>query len=248
MTMKDPDSELPRLSASTRTTPTSPPTMEARPRIRQDAIQEIALLVAELTSDDFENGFDMIGEVRRGPGWRERDDDRYSNPITINKLRSSNLEYVRSRTSRSGTTPHSDFMLDELMTETRLGRVIGPARAPKWWPTTTTPILDVRDMDTLVEAPPGDVFAATSFAILQENGKLKIRRAEDWRRSSHNATVKAWDVPTHHNVGDFVTMARRMLPEDADIQVFGHDLLNAYRQWPVKSRPTTPPSSTHSMG
>ena len=48
----------------------------------------------------------------------------------------------------------------------------------------------------------------TSFAIPQEdeNGKVKIRRGEGWRRSSHNATVRAWDVPTHHTVGDFAAM------------------------------------------
>ena len=71
--------------------------------------------------------------------------------------------------------------------------------------------------------PSKNVFAATSFAIFQEdeNGKVKIRRGEDWRRSSHNATIRAWDVPTHHMVGDFAAMARRMT--DA-----------GDRQWPVR--------------
>ena len=61
--------------------------------------------------------------------------------------------------------------------------------------------------------PPGDVFAATSFAILQknENGKIKIRRGEDWRRSLHNATVRAWDVP----------IAWRMANAKDDLHVFG---------------------------
>ena len=30
--------------------------------------------------DDLENGFDMIGEVRRGLGWRDRDDDATATP------------------------------------------------------------------------------------------------------------------------------------------------------------------------
>ena len=36
-----------------------------------------------------------------------------------------------------------------------------------------------------------DCFAALSFAICQvdENGELKLRRGEDWRRSGHNATM-----------------------------------------------------------
>ena len=134
--------------------------------------------------DDLENGFDMIGEVRRGPGWRDRDDDRYSNPITRERLRASNLAYVRRRTSHGRAAPHSDVMLRELIEETRLGRVIGPAKRTDWWPAPTTPIPDVADMDTLVEPPTGDVFAAGG------------REGENWRRSSHNATVRAWDVPT----------------------------------------------------
>ena len=61
----------------------------------------------------------------------------------------------------------------------------------------------------------------------------KLRRGEDWRRSGHNA-MEADDVPTHHTVGDFVDLARRMAEEDTDLVAFGHDMLNAYRQWPVR--------------
>ena len=42
-----------------------------------------------------------------------------------------------------------------------------------------------------------------------ERGQVKVRRAEDWRRSGHNATVRAHDVPTHHFVDDYVDMIRR---------------------------------------
>ena len=41
-------------------------------------------------------------------------------------------------------------------------------------------------------------------------------------------------MPTHHTVGDFVDLARRMAEEDTDLLAFGHDMLNAYRQWPVR--------------
>ena len=108
--------------------------------------------------------------------------------------------------------PSCSSHAERTMDETRLGRVIGPARAPVHWQVRTHAIHDVADMDTLVEA--------TSFAIIREdeNGKIKIRRGEDWRRSSHNATVRAWDVPTHHTVDDFTSMPRRLA-----VQVFGHD-------------------------
>ena len=41
-------------------------------------------------------------------------------------------------------------------------------------------------------------------------------------------------MPTHHFIGSFVDLARRMAAETPDLVVFGHDLLNAYRQWPVR--------------
>ena len=40
------------------------------------------------------------------------------------------------------------------------------------------------------------------------------------------------DVPTHHFSGSFVDLART---DSQDLVVFGNDLLNAYRQWPVRA-------------
>ena len=61
------------------------------------------------------------------------------------------------------------------------------------------------DADILEEPPPNEHFLAGSFAVCQtdEAGELKVRRAEDWRRSGHNATVRVQDVPTHHFIGSF---------------------------------------------
>ena len=57
---------------------------------------------------DLEQGFDMIGEVRRCPGWRSREDDRYQNAISLERLRAANLYYQQARTTRgrhgSGTS------------------------------------------------------------------------------------------------------------------------------------------------
>ena len=67
---------------------------------------------------------------------------------------------------------------------------------------------------------------AASFAIVQEDeaGGVKLRREKDWRRSRHNATVQASNVPTHHVVGDYVDMAARLAQQG---EIWGHDLLNA---------------------
>ncbi|CAE7195818.1 eIF3-S7 [Symbiodinium natans] len=187
-------------------------------------------------ADDLADGFDMLGEIKPGPGWKPRDDDRYSNPATMQELRSANRRYLLKRLPTARPGAHSDALLAELVEERRLGRVIGPARAPADWPIRTVALPHIKDMTTLVEPPDHDIFVAASFPIIQvdENGDEKLRRGKDWRRSGHNSTVKATDVPTHHFVGDFVDLARRFAHLGVTPLVLGHDLLSAYRQWAVK--------------
>ena len=186
---------------------------------------------------DLEDGFDMLGELRRGPGWRTREDTKYQNPSSIDDLRRANWEYLvaKLRTARVGE--YTDTLLKELVDEAKLGRVVGPLRAPQSWPVQTVALPFVPGFDHLQPAPSTEPFVAASFPIIQadEKGEVKVRRGEDWRRSSHNATVRAFDVPTHHFVEDFVDLARVTSQEGQDLRLFGHDLLNAYRQWPVKS-------------
>ena len=104
------------------------------------------------------------------------------------------------------------------------------------------PVLNAPGADRLVTPPPGRHFAAASFAIVQEDGEgnVKVRRGEDWRRSGHNATILAHDVPTHHFVDDVVDFIRRVVELAGSrgvpaARLFGHDLLNAYRQWAVRN-------------
>ena len=89
--------------------------------------------------------------------------------------------------------------------------------------------------------------AAASFPIVQEDerGKVKLRRGEDWRRSGHNAAMEADDVPTHHTVGDFVDLARRLAEENTDLVAFGHELLNAGRS---DDQSAAPPFSPRRQG
>ena len=69
---------------------------------------------------------------------------------------------------------------------------------------------------------------AASFAIIQEDeaGEVKVPR---------NATVQASDVPTHHVVGDYVDTSARLAQQGKSVRLWGHDLLNAYRQVPSSS-------------
>ena len=43
------------------------------------------------------DGFQMLGDVRPGPGWRARDDGRYQNPVSMEELRRINADYVRGQ-------------------------------------------------------------------------------------------------------------------------------------------------------
>ena len=49
--------------------------------------------------EDLTDGFEMIGEIRRGPGWRPRSDARCTSPTTIENFAATNWEYVRQRTA-----------------------------------------------------------------------------------------------------------------------------------------------------
>ena len=67
-----------------------------------------------------------------------------------------------------------------------------PCAAPEHWSTATCAMPSVAGMGTLRQPPPGDCFAALSFAICQvdEHGDLKLRRGED------RGTTPPWGRPT----------------------------------------------------
>ena len=171
------------------------------------------------------------------PGWKDRKDGRYQNPASMDQLAATNWEYVRRRASGARPGEHWETLLQELVAEVKLGRVVGPTAPPAGWNIVTVPVLYAPGADRLVTPPPGRHFAA-AFAIVQEDGEgnVKVRRGEDWRRSGHNATILAHDVPTHHFVDDVVDFIRRVVePRCPGARLFGHDLLNAYRQWAVRN-------------
>ena len=102
------------------------------------------------------------------------------------------------------------------------GRVIGPCAAPDHWAVPTVALPSVTGMGVLRQPPLGDCFAASPspFCQVDEHGELKLRRGEDWRRSGHNATMGASDVPTHHFLGDIVDLVLRAWTEGWDPVVF----------------------------
>ena len=54
---------------------------------------------------------------------------QYSSPTSLEQLAATNWEYVKAKTSRQ----HTGTLLQELVAEVKLGRVVGPTRPPAGW-------------------------------------------------------------------------------------------------------------------
>lgn len=67
----------------------------------------------------------MMGEIRPGPGWRQRDDDKYTAPTTWAQFMNDNQRYINCRVPAAVASEHADTLVKELVEEKRLGRVIG---------------------------------------------------------------------------------------------------------------------------
>ena len=144
----------------------------------------------------------MVGDIRRGLGWRPRRDDKYQDLIcvwTSSVLPTLTTSDVGRQRREQTTTPTSCWR--------------SSWRSHAWAGTRHTRC--GRHGRAGGAASKGR-FAATSFAILHENSKVK-------RTSPH---VTPWETST--------AMMRRLAGEGGEIHVFGHDLLNANRQWPVR--------------
>ena len=81
--------------------------------------------------------------------------------------------------------------------------------------------------------PTSEVLAAVCFSVVQSD---KVRRCEDFRRSFHNSTLQAADVPTHHSVDSYVHLCRHFGNDGVVAELWTHDLDSAYRQFPIKDR------------
>ena len=113
--------------------------------------------------------------------------------------------------------------------ETRLGRVIGPARAPKNWPVKANALHDLyrTRMDSLQELPPGGVFAATSFAISQKD--------QAGRSKSFLSSMLLRDMSGHY-VDDFKGLDFAPCKEHLQAVIFADAYAKAVRQSRIQSQ------------
>ena len=119
-------------------------------------------------------------------------------------------------------------MLDELLRDKAKGRVQGPFSAPASWGIQTVGV----DGHPCTPTPTSEVYPALCFAVEQAD---KIRRCEDFRRSSHNSTISVDDCPHHHDLDLYVRLLQRLKRYDSGTPlIWGQDLDAAYRQLPVR--------------
>ena len=117
-----------------------------------------------------------------------------------------------------------------------MGRMNGPFTAPPHWEHQTITPSEYPEL-RLLPTPRAAPAIALAFSVQQtgSDGKEKIRRGEDWRRSGHNATCIMHDQPYHHTPAHFAALAIRSHQHNPDqlLHVWGHDHDGAYRQLPL---------------
>lgn len=178
-------------------------------------------------AEDLHYGFNIIGPQHSGPGWLPRLDGRYSSPLDLPTFVRVNQQHVFERLLQPRVDPHWQVMLQELLSDREQGKLTGPYSAPTSWP---VPTVTVENLE-LLQAPAGLICPATSFSVVQSD---KVRRCEDYRRSWHNATVQVGDIPHHHTIETYSSLARQWLQRAGDCTTWAHDMDAAYRQLAVR--------------
>ena len=191
---------------------------------------EVDLLEAELSG-----GMPMIGRIRPTSGWLPRTDGKYSEPISLESFRRLNANHAQERLRKPRIDEEWQVMLAEIMTEVNEGRMEGPFEAPASWSRKTVAVAGSPGFQALLPLPDAEPCIAWAFSVVQEgsDGKRKVRRCEDYRRSFHNDTVEAFDTPPHDDISVYVSMIRHLRFTGRLAFIWAQDLESAYRQYPV---------------
>ena len=120
-------------------------------------------------------GFKLLGPLQPGSAWALRQDSKYSSPWSREQFVSFNKAHASRLLASTKVDEHSVAIKKEVLLETEKARFAGPF-SDEW----------LRQ-----QASESNVFVAKAFPVVQGD---KVRRADDWLRSGHNATVWASDV------------------------------------------------------
>ena len=146
------------------------------------------------------------------------------------------INTIHKKLQQHRVDPHWQLMAQEIATEVQQGRMAGPFHGPQWLRHPTTPLLEFEHTATLHPLPHADPIIAMAFSIEQagSDGKSKIRRGEDWRRSGHNQACQMTDQPYHHTPDHYTWLAQYTCKSSQETPlVWGHDHDGAYRQLPL---------------
>ncbi|CAE7863082.1 eIF3-S7, partial [Symbiodinium necroappetens] len=95
-------------------------------------------------TEDMTDGFQMLGEIRPGPGWRRREDGKYQNPVPIADLIATNADYVRRKDEDLGESAADGFqdLFAALGFLTKTSKIIAFAAFAKMMPPTIVAFID----------------------------------------------------------------------------------------------------------
>ena len=191
---------------------------------------------ADILYNELTNGFPLIGDLQPGLNWKVRTDTKYIDTQSRQELHTYNKQYIIKKLHQGQLDAHWKLMADEIAEEVSMGRMDGPFQQPEWWPTKAVSLPHHAHTQQLKPLPHADPVIALAFSIEQtgSDGKPKIRRGEDWRRSGHNKSCNMSDQPYHHTPDHYLWLAQHTATsDDTPQQVWGHDHDGAYRQLPL---------------
>ena len=110
----------------------------------KDSVTQIPILIhllrrlgypqTEVLYRELSEGFPLMGKLTPGVNWHVRQDRKYLQPTPMEDFKDKNREYIRNKLEANRVDDHWQFMLDEILSAVKLGRMNGPFKAPSWWP------------------------------------------------------------------------------------------------------------------
>ena len=200
-------------------------------------LQRLQYPHTHIFNQELSQGFQLLGRLQPGLQWHVRDDNKYKQPRDIDELRQHNREYIQKKLTQAHIDTHWELMAEEIAAEVKSGRMRGPFEAPEWFSRPTTHLRTPSQTLQKQPLPHHSPIIAMAFSIQQtgSDGKPKIRRGEDRRRSGHNSACQMDDQPYHHTPDHYISLAQHLYHHIPDTQtVWGHDHDGAYRQLPLR--------------
>lgn len=182
----------------------------------QTLLRSIQYPHADILLHELTNGFPLIRNLQPGLNWKVRTDTKYTETQSRAELHTYNRQYILKKLQQGRVDARWNMMA-----------VVDYQVRPT--PSAPTHTKTQRRPDPVI---------ALAFSIEQtgSDGKPKVRRGEDWRRSGHNRSCDMTDQPYHRTPDHYLWLAQHTAGADHTSQheqVWGHDRDGAYRQLPL---------------